>query len=100
MYSTVSKLLLVALVAAWGGATYAASKAESVTPDAVSKKGGDQTLTADAGKPKKRAASAKGKPGKGVREKHISREATIKGKDATNVEFDSVDIGGQRKTPM
>ncbi len=45
------------------------------------------------------AAGAK-KPGKGVREKHISREATMKGKDQSKVDFDSVDIGGQRKTPM
>ena len=40
------------------------------------------------------------KGAKGVREKHISREATMKGKDQSKVDFDSVDIGGQRKTPM
>ncbi len=47
------------------------------------------------------AVAAGGKKGaKGVREKHISREATMKGKDQSKVDFDSVDIGGQRKTPM
>ena len=40
------------------------------------------------------------KSNKGAREKHISREATIKSKDQTKVDFDAADIGGQRKTPM
>jgi len=40
------------------------------------------------------------KSSKGVREKIISREATLKSKDQTSVDFDSVDIGGERKTPM
>lgn len=40
------------------------------------------------------------KANKGSREKHISREATIKSKDQTKVDFDAADIGGQRKTPM
>jgi len=40
------------------------------------------------------------KSSKGAREKIISREATIRSKDQTNVDFDSVDIGGERKTPM
>lgn len=35
-----------------------------------------------------------------VREKHINREAVVKSKDAKNIDFDAVDIGGQRKTPM
>jgi hypothetical protein len=39
---------------------------------------------------------------KGAREKFITREAKSKGKagDSTKVNFDEVDIGGQRKTPM
>ena len=45
------------------------------------------------GDPKKKKA-------KGVREKIITREATLKSKDQTKLDFDSVDIGGQRKTPM
>jgi hypothetical protein len=45
------------------------------------------------------AAPKKGGKG-GTREKHISREAVVKGKDASKIDFDSVDIGGQRKTPM
>lgn len=49
---------------------------------------------------KTRAAGTKKVNQKGVREKFITREATVKGKDATKVDFDSVDIGGQRKTPM
>jgi hypothetical protein len=40
------------------------------------------------------------KKSKGVREKIITREATLKSKDQTKLDFDSVDIGGQRKTPM
>jgi hypothetical protein len=44
---------------------------------------------------KKKKAAAKG-----VREKFITREATLKGKDQKNLDFDAVDIGGQRKTPM
>jgi hypothetical protein len=45
--------------------------------------------------PKKSAAG-----GKGVRERHITREATIKSKDQSKLDFDAVDIGGERKTPM
>jgi len=48
-------------------------------------------------------AKKKGKPkagAKGVRERHITGEATIKGKDQTNVDFDAADIGGARKAPM
>lgn len=46
------------------------------------------------------AFAKKTKGGKGTREKHISREATLKSKDQTKVDFDAADIGGQRKTPM
>jgi hypothetical protein len=49
------------------------------------------------------AASAKPaakKGSRGVREKYINREATIKGKDSKSIDFDDVDIGGERKTPM
>lgn len=45
-------------------------------------------------------AAGKKKPGKGVREKHITREAVLKGKDQSKIDFDAVDIGGERKTPM
>jgi hypothetical protein len=45
-------------------------------------------------------AAPKKKGTKGMREKYITREATLKGKDQKNIDFDSVDIGGQRKTPM
>jgi len=50
-------------------------------------------------KKKKRAAKAGAKSG-GGREKVISREATLKSKDQTKVDFDAADIGGQRKMPM
>ena len=46
------------------------------------------------------AFAAPKKGAKGPREKHITREMTLKGKDSNKVDFDSVDIGGQRKTPM
>lgn len=46
------------------------------------------------------AFAKKAKGGKGAREKHMSREATIKSKDQTKVDFEAADIGGQRKTPM
>lgn len=39
------------------------------------------------------------KKSKGSRERHITREAAIKNKDQTKVDFDAADIGGQRKTP-
>ena len=45
-------------------------------------------------------ALAAPKKAKGAREKHITREAVVKGKDSSKIDFDSVDIGGQRKTPM
>lgn len=40
------------------------------------------------------------KSAKGTREKFINREATLKGKDSKSIDFDDVDIGGERKTPM
>lgn len=48
----------------------------------------------------KRAAKAGAKAGGGGREKVLSREATMKGKDATKVDFEAADIGGQRKMPL
>ena len=51
-------------------------------------------------KKKKKAATGNKK---GVRERIMSREASGKFKkdaDARNIDFDAVDIGGQRKTPM
>lgn len=59
----------------------------------------DQTQAKD--KPVLLAKAKKAaKGGKGVREKYITREATMKSRDQKNVDFDAVDIGGQRKTPM
>ena len=37
---------------------------------------------------------------KGAQERHIVREKRVKGKDVSNVDFESVDIGGKRRTPM
>lgn len=51
-----------------------------------------------AGKVIKRPAKASGK--NAGREKVFSREATLKGKDATKVDFEAADIGGQRKMPL
>jgi hypothetical protein len=45
------------------------------------------------------AAKAKGRSG-AVREKHLSREKTMKTRDATKLDFDAADIGGNRKAPM
>lgn len=36
----------------------------------------------------------------GSRERVMTREATLKSKDQKNLDFDAVDIGGQRKSPM
>lgn len=69
--------------------------------------GGDSVTSKNANKPillaqkkkKKAAASTK----KGVRERILTREASgkfKKGADTRNIDFDAVDIGGQRKTPM
>ena len=51
---------------------------------------------AQAGKKKPAKAAA----GKGVREKFITREATLKGKDQKNLDFDTAEIGGVRKAPL
>ena len=48
----------------------------------------------------KRAAKSGAKAGSGGRERVLSREATQKGKDATKVDFEAADIGGQRKMPL
>jgi len=40
------------------------------------------------------------KSGKGVREKFINREATLKGRDQKNLDFEAADIGGVRKAPL
>ena len=45
-------------------------------------------------KKKRRKASNTG------RERFITREARLKGKDQKNIDFGDVSIGGQRKTPM
>jgi hypothetical protein len=47
---------------------------------------------------KKKGGGKKG--GKGVREKFINGEATLKSKDQTKVDFEAADIGGERKTPL
>jgi hypothetical protein len=46
------------------------------------------------------ADGAKKAGGKGSRERVMTREATLKSKDQKNIDFDAVDIGGQRKAPM
>jgi hypothetical protein len=51
-------------------------------------------LLAQAGKKK----PAKG--GKAVREKFITREATLKSKDQKNLDFEAANIGGARKAPL
>jgi len=38
--------------------------------------------------------------GKGVREKHIVREGRTTRGDQRNIDFDAVDIAGERKTPL
>jgi hypothetical protein len=54
--------------------------------------------------PKKRSAAASRgkstKEPKGMKAKHLTGEATLKGKDQSKVDFDAADIGGERKTPM
>lgn len=44
-------------------------------------------------------SKAKGRAGV-TREKHISREKTMKSRDTTKLDFDAADIGGNRKAPM
>jgi hypothetical protein len=48
---------------------------------------------------KKRGGKAGAKAG-GGHEKVITREATMKGKDSTKVDFEAADIGGARKMPL
>lgn len=50
------------------------------------------------GSPEVLAAGKKG--GKGVRERVITREASLKSKDQKQLDFEEVDISGQRKSPM
>lgn len=42
----------------------------------------------------------KGGKAAGVREKHLSREQTVRSRDQTKLDFEAADIGGQRKAPM
>lgn len=37
---------------------------------------------------------------KGTKARHLTGEATMKGKDQSKVDFEAADIGGERKTPM
>jgi hypothetical protein len=53
-----------------------------------------------AAKPVLLAAGKKKGKGKGVRQKFINGEATVRGKDQTKVDFEAADIGGERKTPL
>jgi hypothetical protein len=46
------------------------------------------------------AEGAKKKGASAGREKHIVREGRTKSKDSRNIDFDAVDIGGERKTPL
>lgn len=59
-----------------------------------------QTSPAFADAKQKRQGAPSKKVPKGAREKHISREATLKSKDQSKVDFEAADIGGQRKAPM
>lgn len=58
------------------------------------------TVPAVAADKKKRAPKAGAKAAAGSRERVLSREATVKGKDSTKVDFEAADIGGQRKMPL
>jgi len=53
-----------------------------------------QVLLAKAAKKKKTKRTRK------VKEKHIVREKTYKGSDKKNLDFDAIDISGERKTPF
>lgn len=56
------------------------------------------TLAEASAAPKR--ASKKAGAAKGVREKHITREVTMKSKDQSKIDFEAADIGGARKAPM
>ena len=74
-----------------------------VTPLAHAAPGIFSSQNEGAEKPVLLAQAGKKKPvraGKGVREKFITREATLKGKDQKNLDFDAADIGGVRKAPL
>ncbi len=50
-----------------------------------------------------KAGASKGtttKAPKGTKARHLTGEATMKGKDQSKVDFEAADIGGERKTPM
>ena len=58
------------------------------------------SVSANAQKPVLLAEAKTSRSGKGVREKHIVREGRTKKGDQRNIDFDAVDISGERKTPL
>lgn len=93
---TLLTLLTGALTLMLAAPLAAAPRSEGVTPDAALRQSDKPAQYAQ----KKKRKAGGGGSAKGVREKYISREAVVKGKDSTKVDFDAADIGGQRKTPM
>ena len=61
---------------------------------------GEVSASATVQKPVLLADAKTSKSGKGVREKHIVREGRTKKGDQRNIDFDAVDISGERKTPL
>lgn len=95
---TLPTLVTAALTLMLAAPLAAAPRIESLSPEAALSKGSNHGMQLAQGKKKRKAGG--GGAAKGVREKYISREAVVKGKDSTKVDFDAADIGGQRKTPM
>jgi|GEM_PF-1386504 len=81
------KIVLAVVAFFTSGVCFAGKSMNSIGSSPETKR----ILLADAGK-KKNAAPA--------REKHIVREGRTKNKDSRNIDFDAVDIGGERKTPL
>ena len=93
---TLPTLLIATISLALSATTLAAPRVDAAKPNAALSSEKPRELAQG----KKKRAKGGGGAAKGVREKYISREAVVKGKDTTNVDFDAADIGGQRKTPM
>ena len=88
--SKVAVSLLVFFTSMQGFAAKSASSVEDKKDSPASK----PLIMADASN-----SAGKKRPVTG-REKHIVREGRTKNKDSRNIDFDAVDIGGERKTPL
>lgn len=93
-----SATLCVALAAALTQVAMPAQGSPAIQQPSVTA-GDAPVLLADASKKKGNKGAAQGTT-KGQKSRHITGEATLKGKDQSKVDFEAADIGGERKAPL